>query len=68
LADPDLASSHAPTATISGAAAMPPRTPVRGRRRDARLFQQPRQIASFAPSHPERASGQFPHEQAGSHR
>ena len=29
-----------------------PRTPVRGRRRDARLFQQPRQIASFAPSHP----------------
>jgi hypothetical protein len=27
-----------------------PRTPVRDRRRDARLFQQPRQIASFAPT------------------
>jgi hypothetical protein len=27
-------------------------------------FSRPRQIASFAPGHPERAGGQFPHEQA----
>ena len=60
LADPDLASSRAPTATISSARRCRPRTPVRGRRRDARLFQQPRQIASFAPSHPRRGRRTVP--------